>query len=80
MRHHVRAPKERCRDPATHLRVLPNLQEHRRVHTCGWVVRGGCLVTVRVTTLKGAGAGRYYTEHLPSYYLDGDEPPGRWFG
>jgi len=37
-------------------------------------------VTVRVTTLKGAGAGRYYTEHLPSYYLDGDEPPGRWWG
>ncbi len=38
------------------------------------------VVTVRVTTLKGAGAGRYYTEHLPSYYLDGDEPPGRWWG
>jgi conjugative relaxase-like TrwC/TraI family protein len=37
-------------------------------------------VTVRVTTLKGASAGRYYTEHLPSYYLDGDEPPGRWWG
>jgi conjugative relaxase-like TrwC/TraI family protein len=37
-------------------------------------------VTVRVTTLKGVGAGRYYTEHLPSYYLDGDEPPGRWWG
>jgi conjugative relaxase-like TrwC/TraI family protein len=37
-------------------------------------------VTVRVTTLKGAGAGRYYTEHLPSYYLDGDEPAGRWWG
>lgn len=26
------------------------------------------------------GAGRYYTEHLPSYYLDGDEPPGKWWG
>ncbi len=38
------------------------------------------MVTVRVTTLKGAGAGRYYTEHLPSYYLNGDEPPGRWWG
>ncbi len=25
-------------------------------------------------------AGRYYTEQLPSYYLDGGEPPGRWFG
>jgi len=37
-------------------------------------------VTVRVTTLKGAGAGRYYTERLPSYYLNGDEPPGRWWG
>ncbi len=37
-------------------------------------------MTVRVTTLKGAEAGRYYTEHLPSYYLDGDEPPGRWWG
>jgi conjugative relaxase-like TrwC/TraI family protein len=37
-------------------------------------------VTVRVTTLKGAIAGRYYTEQLPSYYLDGGEPPGRWFG
>ena len=37
-------------------------------------------MTVRVTTLKGAAAGRYYTEHLPSYYLDGDEPAGRWWG
>jgi conjugative relaxase-like TrwC/TraI family protein len=37
-------------------------------------------VTVRVTTLKGSGAGRYYTHHLPSYYLDGDEPPGQWWG
>ena len=37
-------------------------------------------MTVRVTTLKQAAAGRYYTEHLPSYYLDGDEPPGRWWG
>jgi len=33
-----------------------------------------------VTTLKGAEAGRYYTERLPSYYLDGGEPPGRWWG
>jgi len=31
-------------------------------------------------TLKGAGAGRYCTDHLPGYYLDGDEPPGRWWG
>ncbi len=37
-------------------------------------------MTVRVTTLKGPGAGRYYTERLPSYYLNGDEPPGRWWG
>ena len=37
-------------------------------------------MTVRVTTLKGTAAGRYYTEQLPSYYLDGGEPPGRWFG
>ncbi len=35
---------------------------------------------MRVTTLKGAEAGRYYTEQLPSYYLDSGEPPGRWFG
>ncbi len=41
---------------------------------------GGDAVTVRVTTLKGAMAGRYYTEQLPSYYLDAGEPPGRWFG
>jgi len=33
-----------------------------------------------VTTLKGVEAGRYYTERLPSYYLDGEEPPGRWWG
>jgi conjugative relaxase-like TrwC/TraI family protein len=37
-------------------------------------------VTVRVTTLKGLEAGRYYTERLPGYYLDGQEPPGRWWG
>src|SRR5690606_33465548 len=37
-------------------------------------------MTVRVTTLKGQGAGRYYTERLPSYYLDGEEPPGYWWG
>jgi conjugative relaxase-like TrwC/TraI family protein len=37
-------------------------------------------VTVRVTTLKGVASGRYYTEQLPSYYLDGDEPPGVWRG
>ena len=37
-------------------------------------------MTVRVNSLKGADAGRYYTERLPSYYLDGGEPPGRWWG
>jgi conjugative relaxase-like TrwC/TraI family protein len=37
-------------------------------------------VTVRVNSLKGVDAGRYYTERLPSYYLDGAEPPGRWWG
>jgi conjugative relaxase-like TrwC/TraI family protein len=37
-------------------------------------------VTVRVTTLKGTEAGCYYAERLPSYYLDGGEPPGRWWG
>jgi conjugative relaxase-like TrwC/TraI family protein len=30
--------------------------------------------------LKGAGSGRYYTEQLPSYYLDGGEPRGVWWG
>jgi conjugative relaxase-like TrwC/TraI family protein len=44
------------------------------------MVAGRPVITVRVTTLKGVGAGRYYTEHLPSYYLNGDEPPGRWWG
>ncbi len=37
-------------------------------------------MTSRVTTLKGAEAGAYYVEALPSYYLDSDEPPGRWHG
>ncbi|MGH9269175.1 MAG: relaxase domain-containing protein, partial [Acidimicrobiales bacterium] len=37
-------------------------------------------MTARVTTLKGSDAGLYYVEGLPSYYLDGDEPPGRWLG
>ncbi|HSM45324.1 MAG TPA: relaxase domain-containing protein, partial [Acidimicrobiia bacterium] len=35
---------------------------------------------MRVTTLKGLDAGRYYTELLPGYYLDGGEPPGRLWG
>ncbi|HET8738208.1 MAG TPA: relaxase domain-containing protein, partial [Acidimicrobiia bacterium] len=33
-----------------------------------------------MNSLKGVEAGRYYTERLPSYYLDGGEPPGRWWG
>ncbi|HUP15630.1 MAG TPA: MobF family relaxase [Acidimicrobiia bacterium] len=37
-------------------------------------------VTVRVTTLKGLDAGRYYTERLPSYYLSSGEAPGLWWG
>ena len=41
---------------------------------------GEVVVTARVTTLKGADAGVYYAEALPSYYLDGDELPGRWHG
>lgn len=37
-------------------------------------------MTVRVKTLKGPDAGRYYVEELPNYYLDGGEPSGQWFG
>lgn len=37
-------------------------------------------MTARVTTLKGVDAGLYYVEALPSYYLDTDEPAGRWQG
>ncbi len=37
-------------------------------------------MTVRVTTLKGADAGLYYVEALPSYYLDAGEPAGHWRG
>ncbi len=35
---------------------------------------------VRVTTLKGEAAGRYYTDPVPLYYLDDHEPPGLWRG
>jgi len=38
------------------------------------------VVTVRVTTLRGADAGSYYVEQLPNYYLDSGEPPGIWLG
>ncbi|MFN3256975.1 MAG: MobF family relaxase [Ilumatobacter sp.] len=37
-------------------------------------------MTVRVSTLKGLGAGRYYVEKLPRYYLDAHEPRGQWVG
>ena len=37
-------------------------------------------MTVRVTTLKGAGAGVYYVEQLGRYYLDAGEPAGEWLG
>jgi conjugative relaxase-like TrwC/TraI family protein len=46
----------------------------------GVVCGGRCVVTVRVTTLRGADAGLYYVEHLPNYYLEPGEPPGVWFG
>jgi len=36
------------------------------------------VVTVRVTTLKGAEPGSYYVEQLPNYYLDSGEPRGIW--
>lgn len=38
------------------------------------------VVTARVTTLKGDGAGAYYVGALPSYYLDESEPKGVWHG
>ena len=38
------------------------------------------MLTVRVTTLKGFGAGSYYVVQLPNYYLDSGEPRGVWFG
>jgi conjugative relaxase-like TrwC/TraI family protein len=37
-------------------------------------------VTVRVTSLKGPGAGAYYVAEHGGYYLAAGEPPGRWFG
>jgi conjugative relaxase-like TrwC/TraI family protein len=38
------------------------------------------VVTVRVTSLKGASAGEYYVSEVGSYYLAAEEPSGRWFG
>lgn len=43
-------------------------------------LRRVAIVTARVTTLKGADAGAYYVEALPSYYLDAGEPRGIWHG
>ncbi len=37
-------------------------------------------MAVRVSSLKGAGAGRYYVAEVGSYYLAAGEPAGRWFG
>ncbi|MCC6437889.1 MAG: relaxase domain-containing protein [Acidimicrobiales bacterium] len=37
-------------------------------------------MTVRVTSLKGAGAGEYYVAEPGGYYVAAGEPPGRWFG
>ena len=45
-----------------------------------WSLLGLWVMTVRVTTLKGADAGAYYVEALPNYYLDSGEPRGVWFG
>lgn len=42
---------------------------------CGWYP-----VTVRVTTLKGPDAGKYYVERVGDYYLDRSEPAGLWLG
>ncbi len=35
---------------------------------------------MRVTSLKGPGAGEYYVVEPGGYYLAAREPPGRWFG
>jgi len=37
-------------------------------------------MTARVNTLKGADAGLYYVDALPSYYFDSGEPKGLWHG
>src|SRR5947209_14865936 len=62
-----------------HVDPPPVSTTDRRVHD---LARDGGdrRMTVRVTTLKGTDAGRYYVEGLPSYYLDSGEPPGRWHG
>lgn len=56
---------------------IPHFMD-RRVHS--HATGRGCVVTVRVTTLKGADAGAYYVEALPNYYLQSCEPRGLWFG
>src|SRR5688500_15394738 len=60
------------------------INRDRRLHTlCDaglcQLLRGG-RVTVRVTSLRGAGAGEYYVSEVGSYYLAAEEPRGRWFG
>lgn len=37
-------------------------------------------MTVRVTPLKGSGAGTYYVAEPGGYYVAAGEPAGRWFG
>lgn len=60
------------RKPSNH---EPQTFAHLRSHR-----DGRSLAMMRVAMLKGTDAGRYYTERLPGYYLDGGEPPGRWWG
>lgn len=68
------------------LRTAPCMGDDRKEQTSAHLRSAGVgdtrgsAVTVRVTTLKGVDAGRYYTERLPSYYLKGGEAPGVWWG
>ena len=75
----VVTPVRRVGRDAVHIdRTNHQFFKDRRVHrdACEW----RCVVTVRVTTLKGFDAGSYYVEQLPNYYLDSGEPRGVWFG
>ena len=68
-------------DQRTHVQTAGGVRTER-TDGCTPAVRsrGGRCCDGAGTTLKGAGSGRYYTEHLPSYHLDGGEPPERWWG
>ncbi|MGE4164011.1 MAG: MobF family relaxase [Vicinamibacterales bacterium] len=63
---------------------LLRFDRDRRLHGSCWgagaIPAGRWGVTVRVTSLKGAGAGEYYVAEPGGYYLAAGEPPGRWFG